>query len=160
MVAQNSSPVDLKCVFFCCQIQRESSFEIQDSAIGSNYFIYADNGQTLVVAPQQPTQITSTYTYTACFFQKTNDPNSTAWRWGLNDDNSWYSMAGNWSNMRGTTIFEASGDLEEIRKSCENSKAYYNFGSEYEITGIYARDSGAGSNYLIYANDGATLVSD
>ena len=131
-----------------------------DSAVGSNYQIHADNGQTLVVAPQKPTQVSSTYTYTACYFRKTNDPNSTTWRWGLTDENGWYSMAGNWGSMGGATIFEARGTVAEVRKSCENSKAYYNFGSEYQITGVYARDSGAGNNYHIYANDGATFVSE
>ncbi len=130
-----------------------------NSAAGKNHLIYADSGQNLVTAPGKPMQVSSTYTYTACYFQKNNDPNSTTWRWGLNGDNSWYSMAGDWSNMGGATIFEARASLDEVEKSCENSKAYYNFGSEYQITGIYARDSGAGSNYSIYANDGMTLVS-
>jgi hypothetical protein len=131
-----------------------------NSAAGANYQIYADNGQTLVVAPNKPTQVSSTYTYTACYFRKTNDPNSTTWRWGLNRDNSWYSMAGNWGNMQGATIFEARASLNEVQQSCENSKAYYNFGREYQMTAIYARDTVAGKNYQIYANDGKTLVSE
>ncbi len=92
-----------------------------------------------------------TYTYTACYFQKGDKVSTETWQWGLEPDDSWYTMSGNWAKRRhiGTTYFNTS-DRGAVA-SCQRSQAYYQL-SGYRLVGVYARDKTAGSNYEIRVN--------
>ncbi len=92
-------------------------------------------------------------TYTACYFRSGN---TETWRWGLQPDNNWYEMAGTWENRRhtGTTYFNpSSASSTAIIQSCIASRNYYEL-TGYELIGVYAADSAAGSNYSIRVDSG------
>ncbi|NCJ06249.1 hypothetical protein GS597_06905 [Synechococcales cyanobacterium C] len=101
-----------------------------------------------------------TYTYTACYFQKGNDLSSITWRWGLQQNNSWYQMNGRWimTPRTGVMTFESQMSQQNIMDSCANSQRYYQL-TGYRIVGAYAADDKASKNYQIYTSNGTQLVS-
>jgi hypothetical protein len=93
----------------------------------------------------------ATTTSLACYFSKGG---STTWYWGLNDDNSYYKLNGEWKTTPYTRLkkFFTSTTSSEIRARADKAKSYNNLAG-YELVAIFAADSSSGYNYPIVVNN-------
>jgi hypothetical protein len=87
----------------------------------------------------------------ACYFQKGND---VTWYWGLNNDNSWYSLNGSWATTPYTKLqkFFTGTSFSEIIAAANNAKAYYSLDG-YGLIAVFAASKSAGYNYPIVSGD-------
>jgi len=94
---------------------------------------------------------TATTTSLACYFSKGD---TTTWYWGLNDDNSYYKLNGEWRKTPYTSLrkFFSSTSSSEISARAAKAKDYNNLAG-YELVAIFAADSGSGYNYPIVVNN-------
>ena len=86
------------------------------------------------------------YAYPACYFK---NGQKRVWKWGLNANNSWFVMPGNWKKNGDTNTwkFYTTRRKSEVELSCRNARRYYNVTGN--IDGIYAAMKSTGKNYQI-----------
>lgn len=85
-------------------------------------------------------------TYVTCYYN-----NDKKWEWGLNKEGGYQQIAGNWKKTPNTNVDQfhvikdwSKKDLADVCKRTLEQK-----GINSQVTGIYAADSNAGSNYEI-----------
>jgi hypothetical protein len=106
-------------------------------------------GEVLGLAVPAAAVPTGTSTSLACYVQKGSD---VTWHWGLNNDNSYYVLNGNWitTPYTGLTKFVTSASQADLVAAANNAIAYYKLAG-YTLQSMFAADSGAGYNYPIVA---------
>lgn len=84
----------------------------------------------------------------ACYFRKANG--SVEWQWGLNSDNSYYKLNGDWLTTRYTKLqkFVTYTSVEDIQRAASAAQAYYKL-VDAVLIGIFAADKSTGYNYPI-----------
>jgi len=87
-------------------------------------------------------------TFLACYFRKSNG--DVEWHWGLNSDNSYYKLSGDWFTTPYTKLqkFQTFTSVENIQRAANTAQAYYKL-TEAVLIGIFAADKNAGYNYPI-----------
>ena len=98
---------------------------------------------------------TATTTSLACYFSKGD---TTTWYWGLNDDNSYYKLNGEWKTTPWTKLkkFFTTTSSSEITARA-NKASEYNKLSGYSLVAVFAADSGSGYNYPLVVNNAEEL---
>lgn len=106
-------------------------------------------GEVLGMAVPAAAVPAGTTTSLACYVQKGSD---VTWHWGLNNDNSYYVLNGNWitTPYTGLTKFVTSASQADLLAAANNAIAYYKLAG-YTLQSMFAADSGAGYNYPIVA---------
>jgi hypothetical protein len=92
-----------------------------------------------------------TTTSLACYFSKGSD---VTWYWGLNNDNSYFKLNGEWRTTPYTKLqkFFTQTSSSEIRKTAVQAQDYYQL-TGYSLLGIFAADKAAGYNYPVVVNN-------
>lgn len=93
----------------------------------------------------------TTTTSIACYFS--NGQNAT-WQWGLNADNSYYSLRGYWIKTPHTALtkFVTDTSQDEMARAAQQAIDYYKLGG-YHLVAILAADKTAGFNYPIIVGE-------
>lgn len=115
--------------------------------------VRADAGQVLAAAtPGAPVGAapTGTTTSVACYLRNGTD---VTWQWGLNDDNSWYVLNGQWitTPYSGLTKFVTSAGQGDLVAAANNAIRYYQR-TGYTVEAVLAADSSSGYSYPIVSN--------
>lgn len=86
----------------------------------------------------------------ACYFSKNG---SVTWQWGLNNDNSYYKLNGDWKKTPYTklTKFFTQTSTSDIMNAAAKAQSYYNLDG-YSLVGIFAAESSSGYNYPVVVN--------
>ena len=86
----------------------------------------------------------------ACYFSKNG---SVTWQWGLNNDNSYYKLNGEWKKTPYTklTKFFTQTSTSDIMNAAAKAQSYYNLDG-YSLVGIFAAESSSGYNYPVVVN--------
>lgn len=108
-----------------------------------------------ITARRPIAETTGSTTSVVCYFTSGSD---TKWQWGLNNNNSYYALNGNWAETPFTAeekFFTSTGEAD-ITTACTNAQNYYKM-SGYTLLGIFAAKTAAGSNYPIVINDTVEL---
>jgi hypothetical protein len=115
--------------------------------------VRGDAGQVLAAAaPGAPLDAapTGTTTSVACYLRNGTD---VTWQWGLNDDNSWYVLNGQWitTPYSGLTKFVTSAGQGDLVAAANNAIRYYQR-TGYTVEAVLAADSSSGYSYPIVSN--------
>ena len=93
----------------------------------------------------------ATTTSLACYFVKGG---SVTWYWGLNNDNSYYKLNGDWKQTPYTklTKFFTQTSKTDITTAAAKAQSYYGLDG-YSLVGIFAADGSSGYNYPVVLNN-------
>ena len=85
----------------------------------------------------------------ACYF---NDRATITWQWGLNENNSWYEVSGDWKKTEYTKVtkFFSKTTPAAAKTACANAKKYYK--EKGRLLAIFAATSTVGHNYPLVLN--------
>lgn len=93
----------------------------------------------------------TTTTSVACYV---SNGESVTWQWGLNADNSYYTLNGYWikTPQTGLTKFVTDTSQDEMIRAANRAIDYYKLAG-YSVLAMFAADKSAGFNYPIIVGD-------
>jgi hypothetical protein len=97
----------------------------------------------------------ATTTSLACYFVKNG---SVTWQWGLNNDDSYYKLNGDWKKTPYTklTKFFTQTSKTDITNAAAKAQSYYGLDG-YSLVGIFAANGSSGYNYPVVVNNSEEL---